>query len=197
MSCNLLLSIADWNAPKPERKPGQGLQQEECEMKTRAIVLSGLAGLLLGVCVPAAFAQAPAPAPAGQPDPLGNVHPPGAAPLALPPSPPAHACLQLHNGGAVFNFNVTFNPNVANFPITGGTITGNLCNASQWQVTGGHLGPNLAITATRPAGQNCSTQLTVAGNFANPSSYAGTYGFPGTGFQQHTLFLGYQKPTCP
>jgi hypothetical protein len=115
-----------------------------------------------------------------------------------PPAPPAHACLELFeiHGGAVFNFDVTFNQNVTNFPITGGKITGSLCNASQWTVTGGHLGPTLLITATRPSGGNCSTQLTVQGNFANPSSYTGTYGFPGTGFQQHTLFLGYPKSGC-
>ncbi len=176
-------------------------------MKTHALILSGLTGLLFGIVIPAALAQAPAerptaaPAqaqPAGQPDASGNIRGPGAAPLAAPaPPPPAHACLQLHNGGAIFNFNVTFNPNVTNFPITGGTITGTLCSAAQWHVTGGHLGPTLLITATRPAGASCATQLTVQGNFANPSSYTGTYGFPGTGFTQHTLFLGYQKPTCP
>lgn len=167
-------------------------------MKTRAIVLSGLAGLLFGVCSSAAFAQTkPAPAAAGgQPDAGGNIHAPGAAALALPQASPAHACLQLHNS-LIFNFDVTFDPNVTNFPISGGTITGGLCDASQWHVTGGHLGPSLLITATRPAGGNCATQLTVTGNFANPSSYTGTYGFPGTGFQQHTLFLGYQKTSCP
>jgi hypothetical protein len=150
-------------------------------MKSNTLVLSGFTALLLGVSLSCALAQAPAEraAPAGQP-------------------PPAHACLQLHNGAAVFNFDVTFDPNVTNFPILGGTITGTLCSASQWHVSaGGHLGPNLAITATRPAGGGCASQLTVAGNFANPSSYTGTYGFPGAGFQQHTLFLGYQKSTCP
>ena len=183
-------------------------------MKAHAVVLSGLTSLLLGVSLPAAVAQAqptpalvaqaPAPAPAapaaaaGQPDAHGNIAAPGApAAAALPPPPPAHACLQLHNGTAIFNFNVTFNPNVTGFPIMGGTITGTLCNAAQWNVTGGHLGPNLVITATRPPGPPCANQLTVAGTFASPSSYTGTYGFPGTGFQQHTLFLGYQKPTCP
>jgi hypothetical protein len=173
-------------------------------MRIHTIVLSGLACLLLGVAIPVALAQAPAPAPApapaGQPDAEGTIHPPGAVPLALPPPPLAHACLQLHNGGAVFNFNVTFNPNVTNFPIAVGpvgAITGNLCNAAQWHVTGGHLAPTLLITAARVAGPPCANQLTVQGNFASPSSYTGTYGFPGTGFTQHTLFLGYQKPTCP
>lgn len=174
-------------------------------MKVRVIVLASIAGFLLCVPFSSAFAQAPAapqaqPAPAaGQPDPTGHVGGPGiAAPAVLPPAPPAHACLQLHHvSGVIENFNVTFNPNVAGFPITGGTMTGGICNSSQWQVTGGHLQPNLAITATRPAGGNCSTQLTVAGNFVSPSSWTGTYGFPGTGFQQHTLFLGYQKSSCP
>jgi hypothetical protein len=175
-------------------------------MKTRTVVLSGLTSLLFGLSVSAALAQTPAeraaaPAQAqsaGQPDSHGNIGAPGAAPAVAPPPPPAaHACLQLHNGTAVFNFDVTFDPNTTNFPVTGGTVTGTICQASQWQITGGHLGPGLAITATRPAGNSCATQLTVAGNFANPSSYTGTYGFPGTGFQQHTLFLGYQKSSCP
>ena len=190
-------------------------------MKMRAFFLSGVTGLLLGVALPAglAEAQAPAPAPAppppaaqapapapapaaapaaGQPDAAGNIAAPGAAPVvAAPPPPPVHACLQLHNGNAVFNFNVVINPNVTGFPITGGKITGTLCQAGQWNVTGGHLGPNLAITATRASGNSCATQLTVAGNYANPSSYTGTYGFPGTGFQQHTLFLGYRAANVP
>ena len=173
-------------------------------MKTRAFLLSGLAGLCLGVSLPAGMAQAQQPAPpvaaqpapaaapaAGQPDESGNVAAPGAAPLAaLPPPAPVHACLQLHNGGAIFNFNVVINPNVTGFPITSGKITGNLCGASQWNVTGGHLGPSLVITATQqPPNPSCAHQLTVAGTFANPSSYTGTYGFPGTGFQQHPAYL--------
>jgi hypothetical protein len=187
-------------------------------MKKHAFVLSGLTGLLFSASLPAGFAQAqqapapapppaqaqpaPAPAPAaGQPDAQGNIVAPGAAPLAaMPPPPPVHACLQLYNGNMVFNFNVVINPNVTGFPITGGKITGTLCQASQWNVTGGHLGPNLAITATRAAGNSCATQLAVAGNFANPSSYTGTYGFPAPqGFQQHTLFLGYRaaNAACP
>jgi hypothetical protein len=185
-------------------------------MKTRMFLLSGLgSSLLLGLSLSAALAQAqqppapaapqaqptPAQAPAaGQPDAQGNIAGPGAAPLAaLPPPPPVHACLQLHNGASIFNFNVVINPNVTGFPITSGKITGTLCQAGQWNVTGGHLGPNLAITATRASGNSCATQLTVAGNFASPSSYTGTYGFPGTGFQQHTLFLGYRaaNATCP
>jgi hypothetical protein len=177
-------------------------------MKTHSAIRSGLATLLIGASgISLAFAQAQAPAnapaaeraAAGQPDASGNLVTPGAAPAAaLPPPTPATACLQLHNGGVVANFNVQFDPNTTNFPITGGTISGGLCQASTWHINpGGHLGPNLAITATRPAGNNCSTNLTVAGNFANPSSYTGTYGFPGTGFQQHTLFLGYQKSSCP
>jgi hypothetical protein len=185
-------------------------------MKTRAFLLSGLAGLSLGVSLPAGMAQAQQPAPppvaaqpaapaqapaAGQPDAAGNIAAPGAAPLAaLPPPPPVHACLQLHNGAAIFNFNVVINPNVTGFPITSGKITGSLCGASQWNVTGGHLGPNLAITAAQqPPSAGCAHQLTVAGTYASPSSYTGTYGFPGTGFQQHTLFLGYRaaNASCP
>jgi hypothetical protein len=178
-------------------------------MKTHAVVLSGLTSLLLATAIPGALAQTPAaapaqaqPGPAGQTDPQGNILAPGALATTAALQHSAKACLQLQYGTPnsaqlIFNFDVTFDPTVTNFPITGGTISGGLCNASQWHVTGGNLGPNLTLTATRPAGGNCSTQLTVAGNAANPSSYTGTYGFPGTGFPQHTLFLGYQKASCP
>lgn len=171
-------------------------------MKTHTIVLSGFASLLLGAAIPGALAQTPAapaqaqPGPAGQQtDAQGNIIAPGAAAAALQQS--AKACLQLNSGGLIFNFDVTFDPTVTNFPITGGTISGGLCSASQWHVTGGNLGPNLTLTAARTAGGGCSSQLTVAGNFANPSSYTGTYGFPGAQFQQHTLVLGLQKSSCP
>jgi hypothetical protein len=170
-------------------------------MKTHTVILSGFASLLLGAAIPSALAQTPAapaqaqPGPAGQQtDAQGNILAPGAAAAALQQS--AKACLQLQSG-SVINFDVTFDPTVTNFPITGGTISGNICNVSEWHVTGGNLGPNLTITAARTAGGGCSSQFTVAGNFANPSSYTGTYGFPGAQFQQHTLFLGYQKSSCP
>jgi hypothetical protein len=184
-------------------------------MKTRTFLLSGVAGLSLGVSLAVGMAQAQQPAPppaaaqpaapaaapaAGQPDAAGNIAAQGAAPLAaMPPPPPVHACLQLHNGGLIFNFNVAIDPNVTGFPITSGKITGSLCGASQWNVTGGHLGPNLAITATQQPNTSCAHQLTVAGTYASPSSFTGTYGFPGTSFQQHTLFLGYRaaNASCP
>ena len=50
-----------------------------------------------------------------------------------------------------------------------------------------------------PPVAGCATTITVVGNFDNPSSYIGTYGFNGssTSFNHHTLFLGYDRPTCP
>ncbi len=112
---------------------------------------------------------------------------------------PATACLQLHLGSTVFNFNVSINADVYPYPITGGTITGSICQAPSWKVTGGTLGNALTIQGSRPSGNSCSTSISVIGNFNNPSSYIGTYGFNGssTMFDHHTLFLGYNRPTCP
>jgi hypothetical protein len=188
-------------------------------MKSKATVLSGLAGLLLGVSMPAALAQqaqpapqlaplqqapvqqAPPQSPAGaQVDSHGNVVAPGAASAFIAPlPPPTTACLQLHLGGVVFNFNVMLNPNAYPFPISGGTITGSICGAP-WTVTGGSLGSALHITGHKnPPVGGCASTINVVGNYNAPSAYIGTYGFNGssTMFSHHTLFLGYNKPTCP
>jgi hypothetical protein len=128
----------------------------------------------------------------------GSIGGSGVAPLALPAAPATKACLQLHLGGTVFDFNVTINPDVYPYTITGGTITGSICSPP-WTVTGGSLGTALRINGQRAPVAGCSTTIAVVGNFDNPSSYIGTYGFNGssTSFNHHTLFLGYDRPTCP
>jgi hypothetical protein len=123
----------------------------------------------------------------------------GVAPLAVAPAPVSRACLQLNLGAAIFNFNVTINPDVYPYTITGGTITGSICGAP-WAVTGGSLSNSLIMHGQKsPPVAGCATTITVVGNFDNPSSYIGTYGFNGssTSFNHHTLFLGYDRPTCP
>jgi hypothetical protein len=133
------------------------------------------------------------------PDSNGRVGPEAAAPtFAAPAVSPAKACLQLHLGSTVFNFNVNINADVYPYPITGGTITGSICQAP-WTVTGGSLGNSLTIHGQRAPVTACSTSISVVGNFDNPSSYIGTYGFNGssTMFSHHTLFLGYDRPSCP
>ena len=99
----------------------------------------------------------------------------------------------------MFNFNVTINPNAYPYPITGGTITGSICGAP-WQVTGGSLGNNLTIIGHKsPPVAGCASSINVVGNFNAPAGYVGTYGFNGssTMFNQHTLFLGFNRPSCP
>jgi len=112
---------------------------------------------------------------------------------------PAKACLQLHLGSTVFNFNLDINADTYPYPVTGGTITGNICGAP-WHVTGGSLGSSLTIHgAINTPVSGCSSTISVVGNANVPSGYAGTYGFGGssTMFNHHTLFLGFQKTTCP
>jgi hypothetical protein len=62
-----------------------------------------------------------------QADTNGGLGGTGAAPFALAPPSPTRACLQLHLDATIFNFNVTINPDVYPYPITGGTITGSIC----------------------------------------------------------------------
>jgi hypothetical protein len=133
-----------------------------------------------------------------QADTNGGLGGTGAAPLAAAPPAPTRACLQLHIDSTIFNFNVTINPNVYPYAITGGTITGSICQAP-WTVTGGSLSNSLRVNGQHPPSPNCSTTIAVVGNFENPSSYIGTYGFNGssTQFNHHTLFLGYDRPSCP
>ena len=141
------------------------------------------------------------PGPASHVDPHGFLVAPGAAPLAVAPlaAAPTTACLQLHLGATVFNFRVSLNPDAYPYPITGGTITGSICGAP-WVVTGGSLGSALQINGQKsPPVSGCAQKISVVGNFAPPAGYNGTYGFDGssTQFTHHTLFLGYDKPTCP
>jgi hypothetical protein len=123
-----------------------------------------------------------------------------AAMKALPAkASPAKACLQLHLGAAVFNFNLDINADVYPYPVTGGTLTGTICGGA-WHVTGGTLGSTLSLKgAINNPVPNCAKTIAVVGNANVPSGYAGTYGFNGssTMFNHHTLFLGFQKATCP
>lgn len=150
-----------------------------------------LLGLALALAAPGAVSAQQ------RPDSNGRVGAEAAAPLATSASP-ATACLQLHLGSTVFNFNVNINADVYPYPITGGTITGSICQAP-WTVTGGSLGNALTIKGQRTPVSGCATSISVVGNFNNPSSYIGTYGFDGssTMFDHHTLFLGYDRPACP
>lgn len=110
----------------------------------------------------------------------------------------AHACLQLYNGNSVlWNIDAIINPNIYPYPITGGTIKGTICSSPNVTITGGTLGSSLSITGNLPGG--CANPVKIVGSSTVPVGYQGTYGFFGssTSFQHHTLFIGYNKATCP
>src|SRR3954469_7661789 len=83
----------------------------------------------------ASWAQAPK-KPGGKADANGHVGA-EAGKVAAKALGVTKACVELHNGGAVFDFDLTINPDVYPFPITGGTIKGSICDSPNWQVTGG------------------------------------------------------------
>ncbi|MFE0103121.1 hypothetical protein [Streptomyces sp. NPDC059009] len=88
------------------------------------------------------------------------------------------AKLTLHNGAVTFEMTVKYNPNTYPFVITGGQITSGICGAP-WDITGGSLGNSLRIDAKRAGQGSCANTITIVGQFQNPPSYRGTYGFDG------------------
>jgi len=176
----------------------------------RAIVLSALTSLLIGVSLSPAFGQAPQERlsqAVTAPDAQGTIGlsartQSGAGVLSGSPS---KVCLQLHLGAAVFNFNLNFDADIYPYPITGGAITGSICSGA-WHVTGGFMGTTLEINGQiNTLNSNCMSFIKVVGASAvNLPSYVGSYGFsqtstnvPSNMFTHHTLFLGIERPTCP
>jgi hypothetical protein len=167
-------------------------------MRTRVVALC--LGLVLFASW-AAFGQQSKSA-TGKPKPNANGQVGEAAAKAAAALPPAaaaaHACLQLYNGNSVlWSIDAIINPNVYPYPITGGTIKGTICGSPNVTITGGTLGSNLNVMANLPS--NCANPVKIIGNATVPVGYQGTYGFFGssTMFNHHTLFLGYNKTTCP
>lgn len=145
--------------------------------------------------LPAAQERAAAPNASGQ---IGG--PPALAPQAVTNVP---VCLVLNPGGVQFNFKLQIHGTYP-YTITGGTITGSLCDAANWTVTGGHLSSTLQILAKYNGHASCAATMNVTGNYNIPSAYIGTYGFgigaqppPNTPFPHDTLFVGYYPAACP
>jgi hypothetical protein len=114
------------------------------------------------------------------------------------PAVAAHACLQLYNGNTVlWSIDAIINPNIYPYPITGGTIKGTICGSPNVTITSGALGSTLKVTAKLP--NFCANPVNIIGTSTVPVGYQGTYGFYNSTnqFTHHTLFLGYNKPTCP
>jgi hypothetical protein len=88
------------------------------------------------------------------------------------------AKLQLHNGATTFEIELRYNPNTYPFVITGGRIVSGICGAP-WEITGGSLGRQLRLEARRTGQAPCAARITVLGEYQDPPSYRGTYGFDG------------------
>jgi hypothetical protein len=165
--------------------------------RTRAFVVSLLLlSLATWAAAPSSAQTKPAPTPKAKYDAQGNT-PPSEEVTKAAAAPTNKACLELRNSSQTWKIEVNFNPATYPFTITSGTIKGTICQASTWSVTGTSMGGTLKINATRPAGGGCASKVTIVGNFQNPPSYKGTYGFDGasTPFPHTTLFLGYTA--CP
>lgn len=110
----------------------------------------------------------------------------------------ATACFQLNNGAVTFFINAVIDPNTNPYTITGGNISGNICDAPNWALTGVSMGSAISINGTHTGSGSCATTISIIGNFTPPDDYVGTYGFNGANnsFPQHTMFLGYNR-SCP
>ncbi|MFI0978982.1 hypothetical protein ACH4SP_18515 [Streptomyces sp. NPDC021093] len=101
------------------------------------------------------------------------------------------AKLQLNNGATTFEMEIRFNPNTSPFVVTGGRITAGICGAP-WDITGGSIGNQLRLDAKRAGQGSCANTITIVGQYQNPPSYRGTYGFDGSSssFNHTTLYNG-------
>ena len=118
------------------------------------------------------------------------------AAAAAPQAGASTACLELRNGVVSFIIEVNVDPNTYPFVISGGTIKSGICGAP-WNVTGGFLGTNLRIDATRQGTGSCANTIIIVGEQQFPPSWRGTYGFDGqsSSFKHSTLFHGWDP--CP
>lgn len=116
--------------------------------------------------------------------------------VVTPQAAVSTACLELRNGVVSFVIEVNVDPNTYPFVISGGTIKSGICGAP-WNVTGGFMGTNLRIDATRQGSGSCANTIIIVGERQDPPSWRGTYGFdgPSSMFKHTTLFRGWDP--CP
>jgi len=109
--------------------------------------------------------------------------------LVQPEAASSTAALELHNGAVTFVMEVQYTPNTYPFVVTGGTIRSGICGAP-WQITGGFLGETMRLDAQRQGTGSCANTITVVGEYQNPPSWRGTYGFDGaaSSFKHTTLY---------
>ncbi|MFJ9177706.1 hypothetical protein [Streptomyces sp. NPDC102360] len=98
--------------------------------------------------------------------------------------------LELNNGSVTFAITAKINPNTHPFVVTGGQITSGICGAP-WDITGGFIGDTIRLDAKRAGQGSCASTITLVGEFQNPPSYRGTYGFDGasSSFKHTTRYL--------
>jgi hypothetical protein len=113
-------------------------------------------------------------------------------------APGRHACFELNNTSEVLWYiDVTFDPNVYPYSVTGGTISGTICGAGEVAVVSGSIGSTVRLRASdfAPA---CGPTVRIVGTATVPDGYQGTYILAGgTTYSQHLLFLGYDRASCP
>jgi len=99
--------------------------------------------------------------------------------------------MTLHNGGVTFEIEAQISPSSYPFRLTGGQIKSGICGAP-WNITGGYLGDDMRLDATRAGDGNCANTISIVGEFVHPAAYRGTYGFDGTSssFPHATLYHG-------
>ena len=90
--------------------------------------------------------------------------------VATPQAGTQIARLELRNGSVSFTIEAQVDPNTYPFKITGGTITSGICGAP-WNITGGHLGQDMRLDATRAGSGSCANTITVVGEQQGPPSW--------------------------
>lgn len=111
----------------------------------------------------------------------------------------ATACFQLNVNTSTFFIEATLDVTAYPYTIGGGRISGSICDAPNWALTGGTIGSNIAISGSHVGTGPCgASTINIIGAFGPPAGYAGTYGFNGANstFTHRTLFLGYNV-SCP
>jgi len=111
--------------------------------------------------------------------------------FAVPEAVSTTVRLTLHNTAVTFEIEAQISPNTYPFSLTGGQITSGICGAP-WNITGGFLGEDLLLQASRAGDGPCADSITVVGEFVRPGAYRGTYGFNGasSSFRHTTLYRG-------
>jgi len=107
------------------------------------------------------------------------------------------ACFQLNNDQTFF-INATLDVTTSPYTILGGNISGTICDAPNWTLTGGTVGSSITINGRHTGTAPCASTVTIVAPFGPPAGYTGTYGFDGasTSFAHSTLFLGFNR-SCP